>query len=119
MNALKHDCYALIQEIVCKRDKVCQRCGRNPISAHHVFGRKNHGSAFEPDSCLALCAECHDGWARKCPQEAKDLLRTRFGEERYTYLAFSSREVCRLRDSHFRQIRERLTALAKEIQCTR
>jgi 5-methylcytosine-specific restriction endonuclease McrA len=97
-------CFRLVQEIVCLRDRVCRRCGMTPISGHHVFGRRNHGSSFEPDSCLGLCPDCHDHWARTWPLEVQDLLREKIGEERYNYLARLSSQTVRLREKDFRDI---------------
>ena len=104
MKAAEKKCFRLVQEIVCLRDRVCQRCCAMPISGHHCFGRRNHSTAFEPDSCLALCPSCHDGWARKCPQGARDLLGATIGEERFTHLEFLSKQVVRLRPKDFSDI---------------
>jgi len=101
MNRAEKKCFSLIQEIVTLRDVACQRCGDTPISGHHVFGRRNHGSAFDPDSCIGLCVNCHDGWARKCPDEVHDMLREKIGEERYNHLAYLSEQVVRLRDKDY------------------
>lgn len=104
MNKSEKKCFALIQQIVTSRDRVCLRCYDTPISAHHVFGRRNHGSAFDPDSCLSLCAICHDGWARTCPEEVHDLLRKKIGDERYEHLAYLSAQIVRLRDRDYMDI---------------
>jgi 5-methylcytosine-specific restriction endonuclease McrA len=104
MNKVEKKCFSYIQQIVTLRDRVCQRCLGTPISGHHVFGRRNHGSAFEPDSCLGLCQDCHDGWARQWPQEACDLLREKVGEERYNHLAYLSSQVTRLRERDYLDI---------------
>ena len=104
MNRAEKKCYALIQQIVTLRDRVCLRCADTPISAHHVFGRRNHGSAFEPDSCLSLCPHCHDWWARTCPNEVHDLLREKIGDERYEHLAVLSAQVMRFRERDFMDI---------------
>ncbi len=104
MNAAEKKAFRLVQEIVCQRDRVCQRCGAVPISGHHVFGRRNHATAFDPDSCIALCPPCHDGPARQHPSEIHALLVSKIGIERYTHLAFLSKEVVRLRDADFKAI---------------
>ena len=105
MTSAERRCARLVQQVVCERDRVCQRCGEPfTISAHHVFGRRNHGSAFDPDSCITLCCTCHDRWARECPQEARNLLRKKIGEERYTWLDYLSTQVVRLRDKDFEDI---------------
>ncbi len=105
MNVAEKKCFRLVQEIVCERDRVCQRCGSiGPISAHHVFSRRNKGSAFEADSCLGLCPPCHDGWARKHPQEVHQLLTAILGYEHYTHLEYLSNQVVRLREADFKNI---------------
>lgn len=104
MTAAEKKCFRLIQEIICLRDRVCRRCGGVPISGHHVFGRRNHGSAFEPDSCLGLCSDCHDHWARIDPHDCHDLLREKIGEERYNHLAYMTSQTVRLRETDFRDI---------------
>jgi 5-methylcytosine-specific restriction endonuclease McrA len=104
MKNIEKKCFSLIQQIVTLRDMVCQRCGDFPISGHHVFSRRNQSTAFDPDSCLGLCADCHDGWARAYPEQAKYLLREKIGEARYNYLAVLSREIARLRERDYLNI---------------
>lgn len=116
MNKVEKRCFSLIQQIVCRRNPFCQRCGATPVSGHHVMGRRNHGSAFEPDSCLALCVSCHDGWARTWPLECQDLLREKIGAERYVYLAALSRETSRLREKDFREIAEGLKKRLEKVK---
>ncbi len=110
MKAAEKKCARLVQEIVCLRDRVCQLpgCRRTPISGHHVLGRSNHGSAFEPDSLLGFCIWHHVPWAHKHPQECKDLLRSIIGEKRFSWLEVLSREVVRYREKDYRLIAEGL-----------
>jgi hypothetical protein len=115
MKPIEKKCRALWQEIVCRRDRFCQRCYTIPITGHHVFGRTHNGSSFEPDSGLGVCVDCHE-WARECPQEARDLLREKIGAERYAYLEARSREVVRLREKDFKQIYIDLRSILDKIK---
>jgi hypothetical protein len=82
-------------------------------AVHHVFPRRKLGTAFEPDNGLSLCNEDHDEWARQCPQECHDILMEKIGGERYAYLEARSREVVRLRDADYRNIKNRLEEIIK------
>jgi RNase P subunit RPR2 len=103
MKLIEKKCRGLWQEIVCNRDRYCQRCYSIPITGHHVFGRIHNGSSFDPDSGLGVCVDCHE-WAREHPQEARDLLKEKIGAERYAYLEARSRSIVRLRETDFRRI---------------
>ena len=116
MKSSKKQCYALWQAIVCERDKACVRCGNVPISGHHVFGRNKMGSAFDPDSGLGICPECHDGWARLRPGEAKELLIRKIGIERYEDLLRRSNQVYRMREYDFMRIAIELGVKLVEIR---
>ena len=107
MKPIEKKCFRLVQEIVCERDGVCQRCGKMPISGHHFFGRRNHSTCFDPQGMLGLCVECH-AWAHSYPEMARELLRSLVGDECYTWLEALSRTVCRLKEGDFRLIAERL-----------
>jgi hypothetical protein len=107
-SSIEKRCFKLIQQIVTQRSPYCQKCSGTPVSGHHVFGRRNRGSAFDPDSCISLCAECHDGWARQCPAEARELLKALVGEQRYSFIAFMSAQVVRLRTDDYKRIADEL-----------
>jgi hypothetical protein len=104
MSTLKDKCYKLWQIYVTERDVICQNCGDTPISGHHVFGRRNHGSAFDPDSGIGLCANCHDGWARLCPEEVRGKLREKLGDDEFNRLQALTRDTVRLRDKDYLRI---------------
>ncbi len=115
-SAAEKKCFRMLQEIVCERDKFCQRCGSiGPISAHHVFSRRNKGSAFEADSCLGLCLYDH-AWAHKHPEAAHDLLRAKIGEERFAHLEYLSRQVVRLHDTDCKSIAAELKSKLETMQ---
>ena len=103
MNKSEKKCFSLIQQLVTTRNPLCQMCGDVPVSAHHVFGRRNHRSSFNPDSCLSLCVNCHQ-IAHTTPQEAHDLLHTIIGGDKYAHLSFLSQQVTRLRDKDYLDI---------------
>ena len=115
MKTSKKNCFVLFQQVGLTINPFCQRpgCGRPSSAVHHVFPRRNLGTAFESDNGLSLCNEDHDGWARKCPQEAHDLLKRKIGEERYVYLEALSRETVRLREADFKAI---AVELQKELE---
>jgi hypothetical protein len=71
------------------------------------------GTAFEPDGGLGLCTECHDKWARECPQTVHDVLKRKIGAKRYEELRLLSNETVKIRDWEFKDIRERLERQAK------
>ncbi len=106
MKSLKKKCFSLFQQIGLERNPFCQRpgCGCPAAAVHHVFPRRNLGTAFEPDNGLSLCNEDHDGWARKHPQEVHQLLTAILGYEHYTHLEYLSNQVVRLREADFKNI---------------
>jgi len=112
MTSVEKDCDRLVQQVVVERDKVCQRPGcNNPATAgHHVFGGKaaKMGVRWVPDSCLGLCVECHDGWARRHPNRVHCTLMWKVGNTRYHELYKLSLKVCRFRPADFREIRQEL-----------
>jgi hypothetical protein len=113
MKSVKDDCYRLFQQIVVKRDKFCSKPGCSELSTagHHVFGRKNMGTAFNPETGLGLCNYHHDGWARESPEEVRDVLERRLGKCKFLELYQLSHTVCKLTHFHFLKIREMLKQL--------
>jgi hypothetical protein len=116
---LKKQCLKLYQKIVCGRDIFCQRpgCTARSSSGHHVFGRSNNGSAFEPDGGLGLCVSDHDSWARSNPAEVHAVLKRKVGAKRYDELLQLSKSVVRLREydmNHYvKRLEEQLMKLNK------
>jgi hypothetical protein len=112
MTDLRNRCFKLVQQIVTLRDPRCQRCRDlyRPVSGHHVLGRKN--LPFNTEGCLALCHECHDGWARKYPFAARELLIHCIGNDRYSALAAEAAKIKRLRGDDLLEI---ATGLGKEL----
>jgi ribosomal protein S27AE len=108
MNPNKKKALKLFQQCVTERYPACLRCGAGPVTAHHVFSRRNETTAFNPESGLSLCADCHDGWTRLYPDEVRVMLRDLIGQERYIYLAALSEEIAHYRDADYRDIVVRL-----------
>jgi 5-methylcytosine-specific restriction endonuclease McrA len=104
MKNIEKKCFSLIQQIVTLRDVVCQHCTDIPISGHHVWGRRNRSIAFEPDACIGLCMSCHDGWARRCPDEVKQLLKDKIGGFRYIALEELSSKYAGFREKDYMEI---------------
>ena len=92
MTSAERRCARLVQQVVCERDRVCV-CGKTPICGHHVWSRRNHSVAFEPDALIGLCSVCHQ-LVHSCPEMGRTLLRERLGEERYTWLEALSKSIC-------------------------
>jgi hypothetical protein len=114
---LKKPCYKLYQQVVVARDIFCQRpgCHKPATAGHHVFGRANMGTAFEPDGGLGLCMDCHDGWARQCPMTVHDVLRRKVGPKRYNELQTLSNTVVKLREYDLKDIADFLGNMLKKI----
>ena len=109
MKAAEKKCDKLLQMVVMARDIFCRGrlCAKPSVAAHHLFGRKNKATRYNPECSWGLCLECHQQ-AHLKPREFQDLLRAKIGEDRYTHLAFLSSDVVRLRDKDFREIAEQL-----------
>jgi hypothetical protein len=103
MKTSKKECFILFQKVGLTRNPFCQRCGSPAAAIHHVFPRRNLGTAFESDNGLSLCLYDH-AWAHKHPAAARELLKAKIGEERYIYLEALSRETVRLRETDFKDI---------------
>ena len=115
MTSAERRCARLVQQVVCERDRVCQRCGATPICGHHFWSRRHHGTAFDPQALLGLCVECHQ-WAHTSPEMAKILLRTILGDERYTWIEALSKSICKLNEADFRDIAEGLKQTLEEME---
>ena len=102
-------CDKLLQMVVMARDIFCRGrlCTKPSVAAHHLFGRKNKATRYNPECSWGLCLECHQQ-AHLNPREFREFVRSKIGQERYIYLEAVSREVVRLRDKDFVEIAERL-----------
>jgi hypothetical protein len=83
----KLDCYRLIQEIAVARDIFCRApgCSEYATAGHHIYGRTNLSTAFDPRYVLGLCVQCHVPWAHKNPDEFKEWVIRWMGEDEYEY----------------------------------
>ncbi len=84
MKSIKLECYALVQAIVTKRDKLCKGpgCMNISTSGHHLFKRDNMGTAFNTRYVIGLCNNCH-GWAQRNPSQARQWAVYLLGEDVY------------------------------------
>lgn len=84
MDSVKHECYALVQEIVCARDIFCRgpECRCRSTAGHHIYKRDRLATAFNTKYVLGFCAECHQ-WAHSNPTEFLAWLLDTMGEEDY------------------------------------
>lgn len=84
MTPLKKDCYALVQQIVTKRDRLCKGPGCTNLSAsgHHLFKRDNMGTAFNTRYVIGLCNNCHS-WAQRHPDDCRQWAIYLLGDEAY------------------------------------
>jgi hypothetical protein len=119
MSDLKKDCDALIQAIAHKKHPWCQMPGCSlPTSAgHHLFPRRNMATRFNPLCLISLCAGHHD-YAHRHPVSFKAIVKELIVDEFDALEAMSGMTV-QFRDADYKRIKEALTALAKEVQCTR
>ena len=108
MSQVKKDCYALVQEIVVKRDIFCRAPGCYELASagHHIFGRNNLSTAFNPRYVLGMCVLCHIPWAHKEPKEFQEWVIRHMGEETYYEGLRLSNTVVKHQD--FKQIRDQL-----------
>jgi hypothetical protein len=70
---------------------MCERCGRGPVEAHHIFrrGTRPTGGWFLMENGIALCVDCHYGYAHSTSLKkieefdtwVKGFLKTRRGIE--------------------------------------
>lgn len=108
MKSLKKECYALLQEVVVRRDVFCRApgCSNLATAGHHIFGRKNLATAFDPRYSIGMCVECHL-WAHTEPEQFFEWVVRWMGEEYYTALKFSNTVV---KHQDLTQIKEQLKA---------
>lgn len=105
MNAIKKECYALIQQVVKARDVFCRGPGCPAIttSGHHIYSRSDVGTAFNPRYTVSLCVDCH-AWAHGEPIAFQNWVISWMGEDEYYAALRLSNAVVKHQD--FNQIRE-------------
>jgi hypothetical protein len=116
----KKECYALIQQVTLKQSTRCRvmSCGKPSTVGHHIFPRNRMGTAFNPLAVLALCND-HHRFAHEHPKSFRAIAELIVGSQ-YEALNSLSRMTVQFRaDDYLRIKNELLTALAKEVQCTR
>jgi hypothetical protein len=111
MRTSKHDCYRLVQIVVCKQYPVCRMpgCRKQSTVGHHVFPRNRMGTAFNPKAVIALCAAHHD-YAHAHPVSFREIAKMIVGSE-FDALEVLSRTIVQFRDADYDQIKKCLTML--------
>ncbi len=81
----KHDCYALLQQVVVARDRLCRApgCCGLATAGHHIFKRDRLATAFLPKYAIGLCINCHIPWAHKEPDQFTEWVISWMSEEEY------------------------------------
>ena len=107
MNPVKVECYALVQEIVVKRDIFCRcpGCCNLAGAGHHLFKRDRMATAFNTKYVIGVCVECHD-WARNEADEFREWVLSWMGSNEYYEAWRLSLTVAKHID--FKQIRDNL-----------
>ena len=113
MDAVKAECYKLIQQVGLKQHPDCQfpGCNKKAACMHHVFKRDRMGTAFNPEAVIALCVKHHD-FAHAEPATFKLLAKKIIGWK-YDYLRELSLTVVQFSEADFIRIRDALNRLLK------
>src|SRR3989304_2774056 len=100
MKQIEKDCYALLQAVVLKRDVYCRApgCTNRSTAAHHIFGRGNHSTAFDPKYSLGLCLDWHVPWAHLAPGQFTEWCMFWMGVNEYFTARRLSRTVVKHQD---------------------
>ena len=96
MKAIEKECYALVQAIVTKRDRLCKGpgCMNISTSGHHLFRRNNMATAFNTRYVIGLCEECHP-YMQDNPAECQQWAIYLLGEDVYRPGQQLSKSVCK------------------------
>ena len=108
MVSTKSDCYALVQEIACARDRLCRGpgCSNLATSGHHIYKRNRLATAFDPQYIVGLCNDCHVPWAHAEPDQFTQWVISWMGEDEYYFGLRKSNTV--VKDVNYIEIREGL-----------
>ena len=65
----------------------CEKCGKTlRLQAHHIFSRRYGATRHLLLNGVCLCAGCHLFWAHYKPEEFRDWIVGKIGEESYNFL---------------------------------
>lgn len=94
----KKDCYFMLQKVVCARDVFCRRCNQRRTSAgHHIFGRSNNATCFDPKYSIGLCLNCHEN-AHAEPEQFDEWAMNWMGEKEFYDAVLLSNSVVKHQD---------------------
>ena len=107
MNPIKKECYALLQQIVKKRDILCYgpACESLVTSGHHMYSRSDMATCFDPRYTISLCVDCHS-WAHKKPAQFREWIISWMGEDEYYFGLRKSNST--VKNQNYIEIREGL-----------
>ena len=105
----------LFREIIRKRDKVCQRCGRSDIKLEvaHFYSRAIKKIRWSEDNCCLLCFNCHYKFAHREPAEFAEWWEVRFGKEKLAQLRLRKTYISTL---HTHELKVLKIALKKRLE---
>lgn len=61
----------------------CVVCGKDPVSAHHIFSRKNHSTRWEISNGVSLCFWHHLRWAHVEYEQFRDFVMAWMGKREF------------------------------------
>jgi len=120
LKKLKTKADKLFSEYIRKRDKVCQKCGREyPYQLHcsHIITRSNLRLRFDPQNAVTLCASCHMWWHAN-PTESGEWFIKAFPKN-HEYIEKVKNEIEQLRIPDYEILIKRLNKLLEDLEDTK
>ncbi len=89
----------LFREVIRKRDKVCQMCGkRENLQCAHIFSRSHFNTRWDVENGMLLCVRCHLFIAHKEPIRFAQFVEQKLGEDTLTKLKMRADTLVRGQD---------------------
>ena len=80
-------CDILWSKVVRERDQhMCQACGRPGNQPHHIFSRRHMATRHDSCNGITLCYGCHNHKAHGNPEEFRDFILNRLGQQEFERL---------------------------------
>jgi hypothetical protein len=94
----------------------CEHCKKQGnLQAHHYFGRRKLSTMFDENNLVVVCWACHLHWAHQFPEECRDLLIARIGQEAFDTLKLKSNQHRKYTKEDLVLIRKEFEELLKEL----
>lgn len=114
MKAIEKELDRLVQEF--SQNKRCQVCHKPAVATHHIIGRANPMTRYDPINLMPVCLDCHrdihDGkinqWDYVDALKQEYLMEMRNASYK-DFLIFVARQT---EDEYFRDCKERLKKLS-------